>query len=1569
MKCKVNESPSSGLGRPRTSLISAVHSSSRNKINNNDVSAVRRSSRRATIERRIWAVPKKGNKFSGTTTTQSAKKKENIQSKRDRKPCSNEKIEVKSNNKNKGSSGIKRGVSPSEDSELPRKKARKKLPGEDVKLVSKTESSEAIDKTHSEGQCDKHFHNLDETVSNEGSSSIESSCTKVTLECETLENANQETFPDGDERTRQLDGLDSEKVDLADTSQRVNTDSKCDIGKEETLCIDDICLHKAVIVEVVSDYGRSDVKETYTTDLALKDDISEKVVSHKVLEVDGDICKDRHKNDKSTRSLDSSSPKDIWLDSKSDSVGSLLSDMDKYPIRPEKSRKFLKVEPNWTSVISSGIKGEGENFKVSLTTGVKAASTLDSCSVKSMHKPSFDEGSDNSSIEGPSGLCEVRKKVESDKDTRSGSSLHVFSEPKPHVKDSPVTKSKDSFSKANRKDLIFNGDTLKVESKAKCDLQSKELGVLTDTDTVQNGFSRKPVLSEKQSVKLTGDKLGHSYILVDVGDTKVAEKQSLNLQQINSGFDPGGVHRTELHLNDCKELLSETKISAGSLSHVNYKNSDKKTIKDSVTVLAKPVDQTCKSLEMRGFVDQTCKSLEVREGEFSEEYSDKEIGAIEKSSGICDSGNVHEGENACIPELDSSCKTGDSLKVCSQTKSCLVPLELDVSDMEVGEEGHVSLSVALAQLVDAGSPDEADGAETLTIHSAAALTQVSEERKEVVSSERKETLVEERKEIITEERSEVLTEERKEMVAKVESDTEDQGKREVVNEEEIEEDEGKLFIKEDEEEEIVKLEEDREVETECQEEQEEAVELVDQLARCTADPDEGDLVGSEETPHDSSVEKATKVDGEVQPLNLQKPKKQIPPLIKISTRPPTIKTPLKCPECPMQFCTVRSLFWHFGLHGARSQEMSLPPILLQDLLVPWDKASTSRFLSQAQELLDKAEKSLQVQEIDKVSDAEKVLAGMGTHDMVPPLIFTSAASMSHITSTASVSQSSSSSCDNNPSIDRFVEKDHTPPLQSSRHDDNSGSNVDVILKIPIPRLKRKLQAMPSVKMDKFVNILPKLPNKKLPISRSVQANHQSNLLGQSSSPPPQVTMQPSSSLDLVTVTPQPPIIPKITVIPNSSSQVHIQPLSSSGSLMPSQSGNTSQPVVSTQSLLSSQSLMSSNHLASSSKLGLSLPGTTNNKTTTSTPTHITLIPMDNIPAVSHTHQGSKSNSTSVRMIAPSQVSPPKVSNSLDGVVEKDGLVMINSNLALRIVSSLPTTLDTTTTTTNTTTIHPITNPSLNNLTILPQVDGGKSRTSLRETVKSPDILTIVPQVDLSKRLSLLKNTSSVSSTPTTSCTTTTTTASSQVVKLYLLQSKESTLNVPKLKIPDAFTNLNGVEFKPLSINSKEREITMDEEDAKDECSSSDEGNERSMVIADIKEEVEEDLMDPLSLCAVTMEDEHLELSNHASPLSQSSVSITTVDNDKAQTDKMELKGRGKKDKLDIVKYEARKYVCCFCNRRFGWSTDLKRHVILHTGERPFQCKVCPTAFTRKFLLQNHMKRMHPDKCKMSDLWP
>ncbi|XP_023015344.1 zinc finger X-chromosomal protein [Leptinotarsa decemlineata] len=67
----------------------------------------------------------------------------------------------------------------------------------------------------------------------------------------------------------------------------------------------------------------------------------------------------------------------------------------------------------------------------------------------------------------------------------------------------------------------------------------------------------------------------------------------------------------------------------------------------------------------------------------------------------------------------------------------------------------------------------------------------------------------------------------------------------------------------------------------------------------------------------------------------------------------------------------------------------------------------------------------------------------------------------------------------------------------------------------------------------------------------------------------------------------------------------------------------------------------------------------------------------------------------------------------------------------------------------------------------------------------------------------------------------------------------------------------------------------------------------------------------------------------------------------------------------------KKHQCSFCHKKFGWPTDLKRHIMIHTGERPFKCNHCNSSFTRNFLLLKHQRKIHFDeiKLKIPDLKP
>ena len=49
------------------------------------------------------------------------------------------------------------------------------------------------------------------------------------------------------------------------------------------------------------------------------------------------------------------------------------------------------------------------------------------------------------------------------------------------------------------------------------------------------------------------------------------------------------------------------------------------------------------------------------------------------------------------------------------------------------------------------------------------------------------------------------------------------------------------------------------------------------------------------------------------------------------------------------------------------------------------------------------------------------------------------------------------------------------------------------------------------------------------------------------------------------------------------------------------------------------------------------------------------------------------------------------------------------------------------------------------------------------------------------------------------------------------------------------------------------------------------------------------------------------------------------------------------------------FSCKTCGKCFTTSSDLKRHMVTHTGER-FKCEKCDKSFTRKSSVKRHMKK-------------
>ena len=59
-----------------------------------------------------------------------------------------------------------------------------------------------------------------------------------------------------------------------------------------------------------------------------------------------------------------------------------------------------------------------------------------------------------------------------------------------------------------------------------------------------------------------------------------------------------------------------------------------------------------------------------------------------------------------------------------------------------------------------------------------------------------------------------------------------------------------------------------------------------------------------------------------------------------------------------------------------------------------------------------------------------------------------------------------------------------------------------------------------------------------------------------------------------------------------------------------------------------------------------------------------------------------------------------------------------------------------------------------------------------------------------------------------------------------------------------------------------------------------------------------------------------------------------------------------------VKRKRTQHECNVCEKRFRDSYNLKKHVHIHTNEKPYECDVCEKRFRESGNLQKHVRTQH-----------
>ena len=160
------------------------------------------------------------------------------------------------------------------------------------------------------------------------------------------------------------------------------------------------------------------------------------------------------------------------------------------------------------------------------------------------------------------------------------------------------------------------------------------------------------------------------------------------------------------------------------------------------------------------------------------------------------------------------------------------------------------------------------------------------------------------------------------------------------------------------------------------------------------------------------------------------------------------------------------------------------------------------------------------------------------------------------------------------------------------------------------------------------------------------------------------------------------------------------------------------------------------------------------------------------------------------------------------------------------------------------------------------------------------------------------------------------------------------------------------------LNEIEAEADVEKEDNENE-------EEGELIIDDQVDEVEEDKPPTTDLASISnlLNTANNQSFNQYFNGSQDEDSNHLKDMNESNSDNDNKDMEQKKSAYSSAPH---KISCPFCSRKFPWESSLKRHILTHTGQKPFKCRDCPLWFTTKSNCDRHQVRKHGDSSCISD---